>query len=146
MGWGNTLQAFPFVPKDIFIMEAGGRSMSSNDQKITAKSPKSVGMAVFLEFLIPGIGMMYARKIGGGIFILIISIFGVIFYYGMFQAICPGYYDPNAGTCTTSIFVGSQVQQLYSEYQVFAILLALCWLGLRIWIAVVSVRQHNKKL
>ncbi len=127
-------------------MKQEGRKLSSNEQRMPIRSPKSVGMAVFLEFLIPGVGMMYARAIGRGIFILIISLIGVFFYYGMFQAICPGYYDPSAGTCTTSIFVGSQTQQLYSEYQVFAILLAFCWLGLRIWMAVVAVRQHNKKL
>jgi hypothetical protein len=103
-------------------------------------------MAVFLEFLIPGAGTMYARAIGRGILILIISLIGVIIYYGMYQEICPGYYDPSAGTCTTSIFVSGQVQQLYSEYQVIAIVVALCWFGLRIWGAIASVRKFNQKL
>jgi TM2 domain-containing membrane protein YozV len=119
--------------------------MSSQDQQMSIRKPKSMGTAIVLEFLIPGAGLMYARAIGRGVFVLIVSFLGIVFYYGMLQSFCPGYYDASAGTCTTSIFVAGQAQQLYSQLNLVFGLLALAWLGLRIFSAARQVRHYNQQ-
>ncbi|SRR5579875_2129834 len=117
---------------------------SSVSQTNTVTQPKSAGVALFLELLIPGAGFMYARSIGRGILVLVLTIVGIIVYFGMIQAACPGYYNASTGYCTTNIFVVGQAEQIYSQLHLFALLIAVGWLILRLYGAVRLVRIYNK--
>jgi TM2 domain-containing membrane protein YozV len=118
---------------------------SSVSQTSTITKPKSRGVALFLELLIPGAGFIYARSVGRGILVLVLTIAGVIVYFSVLQAACPGYYNANTGYCTTSIFVVGQAEQIYSQLHLFALLIAVGWLILRLYGAVRLVRICNER-
>lgn len=115
----------------------------------TWRNPKSTGKAIFLEFLLPGTGLMYVKRWGRGILLLVISLIGVIFYNGMLQSACPGTYQNGMCMYYTNIFVAGQaqqqLQQMYTQINTFALILALVWLALRIILVVNQVKKYNEE-
>lgn len=134
------------VGKRLGVSESRGISWTSSvSQTSTIAQSKSRGIALFLELIIPGAGFMYARSVGRGILVFVLTIAGVIVYFSMLHAACPGYYDASTGYCTTSIFVVGQVGQIYSQLHLFALLIAAGWLILRLYGAVRLVRIYNER-
>lgn len=114
-----------------------------------SKNPKSVGRAIFLEFLLPGAGLFYVKRWGRGILAFVISLIGVIFYNGMMQSACPGTYQNGICTFYSNIFVigqeQQQLQQTYTQINTWGLILALAWLVLRVILVVNLVKKYNEE-